>query len=345
MAYKPLVINGTSTIRSHFRSKHGFDPVMPDSDKERETSSRISTTSSVPGPIELVFHTILDKVKLLLIRWIVFSHIAFVQIENEYFKRLIAYLSPQLVKCLPTRNTFRKWVLAEFEKRKQRLKKDLSKARSNIHISFDLWTSPNCYSIIAIVAHYIDAKGCRQTKLLAIRRLKGVHSGENIAACVLRVFKEYKIRKRVGFFILDNASNNDVAVNAILRSLYPTMSETARKRRRIRCLAHVTNLVAKAFLLGEKSEETPDELRVAEHQEDSGRLATFWQKHGALGRLQNLIRFIRTTPQRRQSFKECLVDSESWKEFNKLEVQTRPSLISLSVSLYGIDSQLAHTKQ
>jgi hypothetical protein len=159
------------------------------------------------------------------------------------------------------------------------------------------------------------------------------------------VFKEYKIRKRVGFFILDNASNNDVAVNAILRSLYPTMSETARKRRRIRCLAHVTNLVAKAFLLGEKSEETPDELLVAEHQEDSGRLATFWQKHGALGRLQNLIRFIRTTPQRRQSFKECLVDSESWKEFNKLEVQTRPSLISLSVSLYGIDSQLAHTKQ
>jgi hypothetical protein len=84
MAYKPLVINGTLTIRSHFRSKHGFDPVMPDSDKERETSSRISTTSSVPGPIELVFHTILDKVKLLLIRWIVFSHIDLFKLKRVF---------------------------------------------------------------------------------------------------------------------------------------------------------------------------------------------------------------------------------------------------------------------
>jgi hypothetical protein len=337
MTYKPLVINGTSTIRSHFRSKHGFDPVKPASDRERETSSRISTTSPGPGPIELVFHTILDEVKLLLIKWIVFSHIAFVQIENIYFKQLFGYLNPRLAKCLPTRNTFRRWVLAEFEKRKQRLKKELSRARSSIHISFDLWTSPNCYAIIALVAYYIDEKGCRQTKLLAIRQLNGEHSGENIAECVLLVFKEYNIRKRVGFFILDNASNNDTAVNAILCSLYPTMSETARKRRRIRCLAHVTNLVAKAFLLGQKSEETKDELQVAENQnkEDPGKLATFWQKHGALGRLQNLVRFIRMTPQRRQKFKECLVDSKSWKEFNRLEVQTRP-IDSLFVPQYGI---------
>lgn len=329
MAYRPLVINGTSTIRGHLRSKHGFDPCMPDGAREREASSRISTAS--PGPVELLLHTLVEKFKLLLIQWIVFSHIAFIQIENTYFKKLICFLSPRLAKCLPSRKTFRRWVFAEYEKRKQALKKDLRKARSNIHISFDLWTSPNCYAIIAIVAHFIDTKGSRQTKLLAIRQLKGEHSGENIAACVLRVMKEYKIRKKVGFFILDNASSNDVAVNIILRSLYPSMSETARKRRRLRCLAHVTNLVAKAFLLGPKAEETVDELNAA--QRDSGRLANTWQKHGALGRLQNLIRYIRITPQRRQSFKACQVDSESWREFNKLEVKTRPSPVSLYIYL------------
>lgn len=333
MAYKPLVINGTSTIRHHFRSKHGFDPAISDGVRERETSStgRMNTTS--PGPVEFVLNTILDKFKFLLIQWIVFSHIAFLQIENIYFKRLISLLSPQLAKYLPSRVTFRKWIVAEYEKRKQGLKKDLKKARSNIHISFDLWTSPNCYAMIAIVAHFIDSKGSRQTKLLAIRQLKNEHSGENIAACVLRVIKEYKIRKKVGFFVLDNASSNDVAVDIILHSLYPSMSETARKRRRLRCLAHVTNLVAKAFLLGPKAEETLDELFVARH--DSGRLANTWQKHGALGRLQNLIRYIRITPQRRQNFKECQVDSESWREFNKLEVKTLVPSISFSVSLYG----------
>ena len=172
-----------------------------------------------------------------------------------------------------------------------------------------------CGLHISIVAHFIDANGCRQTKLLAIRQLKGGHSGENIAASVLRVIKEYKIRDRVGFLVLDNASSN-----GILRSLYPDMSEEARKRRRLRCLAHVTNLIAKAFYMGPKAADIVDELLLGQHHADFGRIASTWKKQGALGRLQNLIRYIRLTPKRREGFKNCQVDAEGWKEFNKLEV-------------------------
>jgi hypothetical protein len=52
----------------------------------------------------------------------------------------------------------------------------------------------------------------RLTKFLAIRQLKGEHSGKNIAGSVLQVIKEYRIRDRIVFFFLDNASSNDVAV-------------------------------------------------------------------------------------------------------------------------------------
>jgi len=65
--------------------------------------------------------------------------------------------------------------------RKKQLRNDLQEARSNIHLSFNLWTSPNYYAVIAIVAHYINRDGARQTKLLGIRRLDGKHSGANIA--------------------------------------------------------------------------------------------------------------------------------------------------------------------
>ena len=51
------------------------------------------------------------------------------------------------------------------------------------------------------------------------------------------------------------------------------------------------------------------------------RIASTWKKQGALGRLQNLIRYIRlTTPKRREGFKSCQVDAKGWKDFNKLEV-------------------------
>jgi hypothetical protein len=72
---------------------------------------------------------------------------------------------------------------------------------------------------------------------------------------------------------LDNASSNDVAVDRILHVLYPEMSEGARKRRRLRCLAHVTNLVAKAFYLGPKADDIVTELLAAERRENRKYLA------------------------------------------------------------------------
>ena len=314
--YKPLSVNGISSIHAHFLAKHELDK---DGNKvDRGSSTRVNTAS--PGPGELIFKSTLADFKLLLIKWIVFCHIAFIQIENRYFRNLLNFLKSALGKFLPSRNTFRRWVLAEYHRRKRRLRKELRSTRSNIHLSFDLWTSPNCYAIIAIVAHFIDSKGYRQTKLLAIRQLKGEHSGENIAASVLKVIKEYRIRDRIGFFVLDNAGSNDTAVEHILCSLYPEMSNEARKRRRLRCLLHVTNLVAKAFLLGRKAEDIADELYQAQYHADFKKMSRVWHKFGALGRLHNLIRHIRLSPQQRQEFRQYQSDKEGWKDFNKLEV-------------------------
>jgi len=316
LQYKPLAINGTSSILSHFRSKHNLDRLGNPVEKPSSVSSRASSASCSPTP---VFQFSFERFKLLLVHWIVFCHVAFLQVENEFFRDLLNFLNQSLCELLPSRNTFRGWVVAEFKKEKRRVRKELKKARSKIHLSFDLWTSPNFYSIAGIVAHFIDSNGYRQTQLLAIRHLKG-HSGANIAESVYRVIREYRIQDQVGFFVLDNASSNDVAVDCILRMLDSGMPEDERKGRRIRCLAHVINLVAKAFLLGGKAETVADELVLAERHEDDEEISRIWKKQGALGKLQNLVRHIRSSPKRRQQFKECETNKESWKEFNKLEV-------------------------
>ena len=43
----------------------------------------------------------------------------------------------------------------------------------------------------------------------------GSHTGENQAAIVWDVIKEYNLQKRVGYFILDNTSSNDTALQAL----------------------------------------------------------------------------------------------------------------------------------
>jgi hypothetical protein len=234
--------------------------------------------------------------KLILIQWIVYCHIAFSQIENLYFRKLVRLFNKSVAALIPCRNTIWKWVIQEFEQRKRKMRYELRAARSNIHISFDLWTSPNCYAIMAIVAHYIDSNGKRKASLIALRSLDGEHTGENMAALLLKVFREYKIGGYIGFFILDNASANDTCVDLVLRKLYPKMNAKQRLRRRLRCLGHIINLCAQAFLLGKQSQETLDQLELAHLQYDFEAIAKVWRKQGVLGRLHNIVRYIRMTP-------------------------------------------------
>ena len=215
-------MNGTlSAILAHFRSKHKLDKFGNKLSLPDRTLTQSSTGS--PGPnSQLISLSVFDKFRMLLIKWLVFFHIAFSQVENTYFLALISFLSETSTKLMPNRMTIRGWIFAEFQKRKMGLSKELRRARSKIHLSFDLWTSPNCHRMITIVAHYIDQKGHRKTTLLAIRKAVGEYSRENITAVVCKVVKKYRIGKTVGFFILDNAS---VAVDRIVSSLFPDLSE------------------------------------------------------------------------------------------------------------------------
>jgi hypothetical protein len=191
---------------------------------------------------------------------------------------MLNLLHEGLAAFVPSRNTIRKWIILQYQQEKTQLRRELRAARSNIHISFDLWTSPNTYAIMAIVAHYIDSNGKRQAKLFALRSLDGEYTGENMATLLLKVFMEYKIGRRISFFITDNASSNDVCIDLVLSKLYPDMNAKQRRRRRLRCLGHVVNLAAQALLHGKQSQEILDELDLAYRKRDFEAIAKAWRK-------------------------------------------------------------------
>jgi hypothetical protein len=310
--YAPFAVaNGTSSVIKHWKTKHGIDKDGYPVNKNKRRGSLVN---------------LLDfKIwKLVFIQWIVFCHIAYSQIENRFFKKMLSLLGEGLAALVPSRTTIRKWIVLEFQQRKRELRRELRAARSNIHISFDLWTSPNCYAIMAIVAHYIDSNGKRQAKLIAFRSIDGEHTGENMAALLLKVFREYKIGSRIGFFITDNASSNDVCIDLVLSKLYPDMNAKQRLRRRLRCLGHVVNLAAQALLFGKQSQETLDELEFAYRKRDFEAIAKAWRKQGVLGRLHNIVRYIRMTPQRRAEWRKTVVGTKEWSFSNGLEVSSDP---------------------
>jgi hypothetical protein len=102
-----------------------------------------------------------------------------------------------------------------FESRKALTKDDLSKSLTKIHISFDLWTSPNHLAFISIFGHYIDHKKNTKSRLLAFRRQPGQHYGQNIAVTVNEVIQGWGFRHKVGVAVCDNASSSDTCIQAL----------------------------------------------------------------------------------------------------------------------------------
>lgn len=320
-----LLGEGNGAILSHLERTHKIN---------RNTGIRASTTSSMApseagsdsslanafGRQRHILATEFNRFKDLLVRWIVYCHIAFFQLENEYFQKLLFWCAPGLEKYLPkAANTIRSWVVMAFEERKERIKQEMREAHSRVHISFDLWSSPNHKAIIGVVAHYITAHGRRRNIAIGLREVFGEHAGENVGHQLLLLFKEYDITDRIGFFICDNDSKNDTCITYLLKKLNPRMSKRQMVRRRIRCMGHIINLCAQTFIIGKDAENVCKELETALREDDVKKIGELWRKRGSIGRLHNIIRYIRASPQRRNRFAKMVIGGEL-ANFDNLEV-------------------------
>lgn len=309
-----FVVNGNTGPLHHLLRDHGID-------KDGNKVHRPANKGVVSTMVSLVTNKSLDRFKRLLVRWIVYCHVAFRMLENAYFRELVAFMNNGLSAYLPrAASTIRTWILEEYAERKEALNSELYEALSDIHISFDGWSSPNSYSIISVNAHFIDKGGKRRTERLAFRRMLGEHTGNNIAAALLAVITEWSIRGRVGYFMADNAANNDVAIDAVLRAVYPKMPEKQRKARRLRCLGHITNLIAKAMLLGKGGGKAMAELDRNTEKGAFEKVESFWRNRGAIGRLHNIIKWIRASTQRLEAFEGVRCSGAEAVMFNDLRL-------------------------
>lgn len=199
---------------------HGYD---------RDGNKTEKSTKTIPEArtfYAFVTATKYESFKTLLVRCIVYCQVAFVMLENEYFRELLACLNQSIADLLPrARATLRGWIKDEYVDRKAALKDELAEAISDIHLSFDLWTAPNYMSILGVYGHWISPSGQRVNKLLAFRRVFGKHAGENQAQIVLDVLDEFQIQERIGCLVGDNAAANDTAVSTILKALYPKLTK------------------------------------------------------------------------------------------------------------------------
>ncbi|KFA45512.1 hypothetical protein S40293_10332 [Stachybotrys chartarum IBT 40293] len=94
-----------------------------------------------------------DKLEVLYVRFITASSLPFRLVECPEFRALLTYINNDIDTWLPTSHeTIRKWIMRQYADRKERVKQRIQSAKSRIHISCDLWTSPNSLAILGIAS-------------------------------------------------------------------------------------------------------------------------------------------------------------------------------------------------
>ena len=137
-----------------------------------------------------------------------------------------------------------------------------------------------------------------------MRRIKGAHTNENITKVIISMLKKMRIVSRLKYFIADNASNNNTYWRVIYRKLRPDIKEPNSKR--VRCLEHILNLAAKAFLFGKDADAFKKNTNSKYNNTYIKKLRELWRKKEPIRKFHNLIIYIRVTPQRREKFLDLL---------------------------------------
>ena len=256
-----IVDGSTSSAFKHCRKDHKL--LMPetgseasevaDSEPPRRRQKTLFEMAKGAAEQKFIPKPLAESFRALMLTWIADADVPFTAIEHPAFRQLLSLLNEHLItELLPqSGDTIKAWMKTEFEEQKAQLKNQLALSPYKKHLTFDLWTSPNSYALLGIVAHFADAFGEVQTELLGLKRVIGSHSGENIAPILLGVIEEYGLSDTIGYFTCDNADSNDRAIEELYRALLPEEDSAAlARRRRLRCANHTLNLTATAFFEG-----------------------------------------------------------------------------------------------
>jgi hypothetical protein len=93
-------INTTSRVRNHLEQKYQIDSQTSIRRNSSIQKSVLDQQKYTAVSSTFFWKDSVEKFKELLICWIVYCHIAFFQLENQYFRELLFFLNPVLLNYL-----------------------------------------------------------------------------------------------------------------------------------------------------------------------------------------------------------------------------------------------------
>jgi hypothetical protein len=144
------LISTNAHIKQHLRSQHKVELDA--------LAAPAGTSELLPGQRESIAHTPWeeDKLQQAWLDWTIIQDQSFRNAVSPEVRSLLTWNRSQLLASLPkSATTLSDYVVITLASRKQEVRDLLTAAQSDITISCDIWTSPNDYSFLGVVAHFV----------------------------------------------------------------------------------------------------------------------------------------------------------------------------------------------
>jgi hypothetical protein len=258
-----------------------------------------------------VFKRYLDQDVIIeaLISLITIRSLPFRIVEWPEFHAFCQVLNPESKSVLTTTHSNVRTKLKDsWLSHKDVVRRKLQSTLLSVHISLDIWTSPQGYLLLGVIGHFIERQDENHIKALLGLRLVPGHSGEDQFSVLLPILQDYGIVKQLGAVMGDNASSNDTLCRQIEEYFQGEGLNWDASQWRVRCLGHIINLSVQAFLFHnifteedlqfpKESNEELEDLEV-EREDESREKQVKYRLLGPLGQLHNIVVHIRKSPSR-----------------------------------------------
>jgi hypothetical protein len=177
---KYLLNSGTRCPKAHLRTIHLIHETSPRDNKTKKRQLSIEDSITIAkkhlhsrrrlseeASGLLINPNVLEK---LYINFLASCNQPFRLVECPAFRSLLAFLNEDVKVWLPnSANVINTWLLRQRDHEKERIQARLWSAYTRIHLSLDLWTSPNHLAILGVTATFISDDSVLESFVLALR--------------------------------------------------------------------------------------------------------------------------------------------------------------------------------
>ena len=147
------------------------------------------------------------------------------------------------------RTTIQKDVIKMFDSERKILKNMLEDNDSKYSFTTDAWTSRTNLAFMSVTIHWINESWKLREKTLDFPKLKGSHTGANLAAVFSKLLEDFNIApQRFLSMTTDNASNNSTMMEELTARFEMKGVTISPAQNWIPCIAHTMNLAVQDAL-------------------------------------------------------------------------------------------------